>query len=168
MQPASFWKGHRHRRAGAIETGARSAIGVPMDEVYQGGFVSEGRRNFLTTPAFEDEAGLGAVDTHLFHVWVCEVFRQRAQRCHRGKDPPQKLFGFLAQHRRHGSALLFGDYTSDQLTNPRLVVDAHAREAASCQLGRELGLDARPSLLLDHNAIACGYCHLETAKGASG
>ena len=167
MQPASFRKGHRHRRAGAIETGARSAVGIPMHEVHEGGFVCEGRRNFMTTPAFEDEAGLRAVDTNLFHVWVCEVLRQRAERCHRRKDPLQKLLGLLALHRRHGSSLLVSDNTSDELVNPRLVVDTYTREVTSCQLGRKLGLDARAGVLLYRSAIAWCYCHVETAKRAS-
>jgi hypothetical protein len=66
-----------------------------MDEVHKRGFVREGWSNFVATPTFENEAGLGAIDTNLFHVWVCEVLRQGAQRSHRGKDPPQELFGVL-------------------------------------------------------------------------
>jgi hypothetical protein len=139
-----------------------------MNEINQGAFVSEGRRNFVTATPFEDEAGLGAVDTNLFHIWVCEVLRQRTQRCHRRKDSPQQLLGVLAIHRRHGASLLFIDHTTDELMNPLLIVDPHPREIAPCQLGSELGLHTRADLKLDYRAIACGYCHLETADPVSG
>jgi hypothetical protein len=139
-----------------------------VHQVHKGGFVREWRHNFVTPPTFEDEAGFGAVDTDLFDVWICKVFGKRAQRCHGGKDPPQQLLRLFAVNRRHGASLLFCNHPSDQLVNPGLVVDAYACEIAPCQLGRELGLDARADLKLNRSAIASGYRHASTAVPASG
>jgi hypothetical protein len=138
-----------------------------VHEVHEGRLVRERRRNLVSAPTFEDEAGFSAVDANLFNVGVCEVLGQGPQRSDRRKDPPQKLFGLLAVDRQRGSSPLVTDHTSHQLINPGLVVNAHAGEVTSRQLGRELGLDPRASLLLDRLAVACGYCHDDTAGTAS-
>jgi hypothetical protein len=139
-----------------------------VDEVHERSFVRERRRNLVTTPSLEDEALIGAVDTNLFHIWVGKVLRQRAKRCHCSKGPAQQLLGFFLTHRRHGSSLLVADHAPDEVMDPELIVDAHAREITPGQLGGELGLDAHTHLQLDGAAIAGGYCHLETAAPKSG
>jgi hypothetical protein len=139
-----------------------------MDEINEGGFVREWWRNLVTSPAFEDEACVGAVDTNLFHVRVRKVLRQRAKRRHCSKGPAQQLLGLFLTHRRHGSSLLVADHAPDEVMDPELIVDTYAREIAPCQLGGELGLDARTHLKLDGGALAAGYCHLETAEPISG
>jgi hypothetical protein len=139
-----------------------------VDQIDEGGFIREGRRNFMTTSSFEDEARLGAIDSNLFHIWICQVLSQRAERRHRRKDAAQQLLGLVVAHRRHCTSFLFADNTSDKVANPELIVDAHAREIAPCQLGCQLGLDARSGQQLDGRAVAGSYRHLETAEFKSG
>jgi hypothetical protein len=89
-----------------------------VDQIDQSGFVREGRRNLMTTSSFEDEARFGAIDTNLFHIWVRKVLSQRAEWGHRRENPAQQLLGFVVVHRRHGTSLLLGDNTSNELSNP--------------------------------------------------
>jgi hypothetical protein len=139
-----------------------------VNEVDEGGFVREGRRNFMAASSFEYEARFGAVDTNLLYIRVRKVLSQRAKRGHRRKNPAQQLFGLAAVHRRHRSSLHLAHYTSDELSNPELIFQSHAREITPCQLGRKLGLDARSDLQLDASAICGVYCHPETAVPRSG
>jgi hypothetical protein len=76
--------------------------------------------------------------------------------------------GLVLAHRRRGSSLLVADHTADEVVDPELIVDTHAREITARQLGGELGLDACPDLQLNSSAISGGYGHLETAAPESG
>jgi hypothetical protein len=122
----------------------------------------------MAASAFEYEARFGAVDTNLLYIWVRKVLSQRAQRGHGRKDPAQQLFGLFAVHRRQSSSLLFPNNASNELSNPELIFQSHAREITPRQLGRQLGLDARSGLQLDAGAIRGSYRHRETAIPKSG
>src|SRR5713226_9555228 len=141
VQPAALRKGQGHSWAGAVEPGARRAIGIPVDELDEPGLVGKRRWEDLAATAFENETGLRAVDAHLLHLGVSEVFRQWAERRDRAEDATPELLGLLGRPGRRGQALVLANHATHQLVDPRLVFGPQAGAIAARELGCQLGLD---------------------------
>lgn len=108
-----------------------------MDEFDERILVIEWRGNRLALAAPENEAGFGAVDTHLLHLRVGQVLCQWAQRRYRSEDPPPEVL-------RLGSVELdlFADHAAYELIDPTLVLHAQTGAIPPRQLGAQLGFDA--------------------------
>src|SRR5450759_1037290 len=171
MQAAAFRQGHRHSGTRAVKPGASRSVRVPVNELDQCVFVVERRGHCLAPAGPEDEAGFGAVDPHLLDVRVRQMLRERAERCHCGKDSPP---GFLRLDAIEAG--LFSDEATDELIDPSLIFDTQARSIAPRELGDQLGLDAGTDAGLDSScclrdvhgwaATASACSAVETAPSA--
>src|SRR5260370_42065995 len=135
MQAATFGQGHRHRRTGAIQSRAWSAVGVPVDELNESGLVRERRWDNVAAAALENKTGLCAVDPHLLHLRIREMLRERTKwsdRCEHAA--PQLLRGFMSRS-GHGRTLLLADYSPNERVDPTLIVHTQARPIAASQRG---------------------------------
>src|SRR5450759_3780500 len=144
MQAAAFRQGHRHSGTRAVNPGASRSVRVPVNELDQCVFVVERRGHGLAPDGTEDEAGYGAVDPHLLDVRVRQMLRERAERCHCGKDSPP---GFLRLHAIEVG--LLSDEATDELIDSSLVFGTQARSIAPRELRGKLGLDAGTDAGLD-------------------
>ncbi len=122
MQAATFGQGHRHRGTGTIQSRARRAVRVPVDELHESGFIRERRWKNVAAAALENETGLRAVDAHLLHLRIREMLRERTKRGDRCEHSTPELLRLFMSGRRQRCTLVVADYSSNELIDPKLIV----------------------------------------------
>src|SRR5713101_3879801 len=159
MQTATFGQGHGHRGTGTIQSRAWSAVGVPVDELHETGFIRERRRDNMAAAALEDKAGLRAVDAHLLHLRIREMLRERTKWSDRCEHAAPELLRVFVSRSGHVRTLLLADYSPNELVDPTLIVHTQARPIAASELGCKLGLDKRPDASFGGRCCAGNYAH---------